>query len=128
MKILLFSFQLFIPLTMLIIGFLFSQHVPKTINPVWGYRTTRSMKNKDTWVFAHHFSGRLFKKWGLYLLVFTLLMELILMGAEDIPFAIGGDFLYIPQLIVLFIPIFLTEHALRKNFDAKGQLITKTTR
>ncbi len=49
MKILLFSFQLFIPLTMLIIGFLFSQHAPKTINPVWGYRTTRSMKNKDTW-------------------------------------------------------------------------------
>ena len=81
MKILLFSFQLFIPLTMLIIGFLFSQHVPKTINPVWGYRTTRSMKNKDTWVFAHYFCGRLFKKWGLYLLVFTLLMGLILMGA-----------------------------------------------
>ena len=76
----------------------------------------------------HHFSGRLFKKWGLYLLVFTLLMELILIGAKDIPFAIGGDLLYIPQLIVLFIPIFLTEHALRKNFDAKGQPITKTTR
>ena len=128
MKILLFSFQLFIPLTMLIIGFLFSQHVPKTINPVWGYRTTRSMKNKDTWVFAHYFCWRLFKKWGLYLLVFTLLMGLILMGAKDIPFAIGGDLLYIPQLIVLFIPIFLTEHALRKNFDAKGQPITKTTR
>lgn len=41
MKTILFSFQLFIPLLMISVGFLFSQHVPKTINPVWGYRMTR---------------------------------------------------------------------------------------
>ena len=31
---------------------------PKEINSVFGYRTSMSMKNKDTWEFAHKYCGK----------------------------------------------------------------------
>ncbi|MCY6372198.1 SdpI family protein [Clostridium ganghwense] len=30
---------------------------PKEINSTFGYRTTMSSKNKDTWNFAHRYAG-----------------------------------------------------------------------
>ncbi len=37
---------------------LFSQRRPRQVNSMFGYRTARSMKNEDTWKFAHrHCAG-----------------------------------------------------------------------
>ena len=44
---------LLIPLTMVGFGKLFLTRAPKNINMVFGYRTVMSMKNRDTWEFAH---------------------------------------------------------------------------
>jgi len=41
--------DLLIPFTMLGFGKYFIKNAPKEINMVFGYRTTRSMRNKDTW-------------------------------------------------------------------------------
>lgn len=50
-------FMLFVdlvtPLIMILFGRLFLTRPPKSINGVYGYRTARSMKNKETWAFAH---------------------------------------------------------------------------
>ena len=46
--------DLLIPFTMIGFGKLFMTKLPQDINTVFGYRTTMSMKNKDTWAFAHN--------------------------------------------------------------------------
>lgn len=58
------SFNLLIPAIMLIAGRLFSKKAPKDINWIIGYRTTMSMKNEDTWAFAHQIAGAFWWKWG----------------------------------------------------------------
>ena len=50
--------DLLIPLTMVVFGKMFMTKSPKNINAVFGYRTTMSMKNKDTWEFAHKYCGK----------------------------------------------------------------------
>ena len=46
---------LIFPVTMIGFGVLWKKSPPKTINMAFGYRTTRSMKNKETWDFAHKY-------------------------------------------------------------------------
>ena len=41
---------------------------PKDINHTFGYRTKRSMMNKDTWSFAHAYIGKLWLICGLVLM------------------------------------------------------------
>ena len=45
--------NLLIPFTMIGFGFYFQKHPPKEINELFGYRTSLSMKNEDTWKTAH---------------------------------------------------------------------------
>ena len=59
---------LMIPGLMLLFGFRFRKSAPKEINPVFGYRTDLSMKNRETWRFAHEHCGRLWIRLGLVLL------------------------------------------------------------
>ena len=47
------GFNLLIPAILLSAGKLFLKKAPKDINWIFGYRTTMSMKNEDTWAFAH---------------------------------------------------------------------------
>ncbi len=54
--------DLLIPITMLIGGRMMWKHCPKRINGMAGYRTTRSMKNMDTWRYAHDYCGKLWWK------------------------------------------------------------------
>ena len=51
--------DLLVPLTMIGFGRYFLKQAPGTINWVFGYRTEMSMKNKDTWEFAHKYIGKL---------------------------------------------------------------------
>ena len=60
------AMDLIIPLSMIFLGKYFSKRAPKEINMLFGYRTTRSTKNQDTWQFAHHFFGRLWYKMGFF--------------------------------------------------------------
>lgn len=50
--------DLLIPFTMIGFGKMFLKKAPDQINYVFGYRTSMSMKNQDTWVFAHHYCGK----------------------------------------------------------------------
>lgn len=66
------AMNLIIPLSMIFLGKYFSKHAPGQINMLFGYRTARSMKNQDTWQFAHHYFGKLWFKMGLWMLVLTV--------------------------------------------------------
>ena len=58
--------DLLIPFTMIGFGKMFLKKAPDQINYVFGYRTSMSMKNQDTWVFAHHYCGKIWYICGLY--------------------------------------------------------------
>ena len=111
---------LVIPLTMMIFGRHFMHNPPKEINGSYGYRTSMSMKSRETWDFAHRYFGRLWFILGLMLLPLSAAAMLFLLG-ESVK-AIGNSSLIIMafQLLFLIIPIFPTERALKKNFDQFG--------
>lgn len=56
--------SLLIPLVMLFFGRRFLTKPPKSINSLYGYRTARSMKNQQTWDFAHRVCGKLWSRGG----------------------------------------------------------------
>ena len=51
------AMDLLIPRVMIACGAAFRSRVPRRINALVGYRTTMSMKNMDTWRFAHERCG-----------------------------------------------------------------------
>ena len=65
--------DLLTPLLMVGFGKYFFKHAPKDINGIFGYRTAMSMKNKDTWVFAHTYCGKLWYVGGLYLIAYFVI-------------------------------------------------------
>ena len=112
--------DLLIPLTMIGFGRLFLTNPPKEINAAFGYRTKMSMKNKDTWAFAHKFCGKLWFRWGLVLLPVSVIPLLfVLNGSVDLIGIVGGIVCVI-QCILLIGSIFPTEAALKKAFDKNG--------
>lgn len=116
----LFIISLLIPFTMIGLGFIFVKNPPRTINDLYGYRTTMSMKNHDTWNFAHQYAGKLWFRWGLFLLLPTIIAMCFLIGKDKNTIADISIIIYFIQLVPLVGAIFPTERALRKIFDKNG--------
>ncbi len=112
--------DLLFPATMIGIGKSFQKAAPKDINPIYGYRTTRSMKNRDTWEFAHHYCGRLWFRMGLILLPVNLIPMLLVIGGSMELVNIVGSVLCAIDTVIIIATIFPTEAALRKTFDKDG--------
>ena len=99
---------------------IFYEKAPKEINSVFGYRTSMSMKNKDTWEFAHKYCGKVWYVCGMVMLPITVIFMLLVIGkSEDCVGSMGGIICGV-QLIPLIGSILPTEIALKKNFDKNG--------
>lgn len=111
-----FFCDMIVPIVMIIAGRLMHKHTPKKINGVLGYRTRRSMKNADTWRFAHEHCGRTWWRGGW--------IALILSAAAHIPYYNDSDkvisalciVICTLQCIALVASAVTTEIALKKNF------------
>ena len=112
--------DLFIPLVMIVVGRMTWKHCPKNINSLIGYRTTRSMKNMDTWKFAHEYCGKLWWKLGWLIMILTALMYIPLYQGNDNMIGIAGVVLITIQCTVLIISIYPTEKALKGHFNDDG--------
>lgn len=112
--------DLLIPLIMLGFGKYSMKNAPKKINYIFGYRTSMSMKNKDTWMFAHNYCGKLWYRYGLLLLPTTTIGMCFVIGKSEDVIGNVGSIICCLQLIPLTISIFLTEKALKKTFDKNG--------
>lgn len=113
--------DLLIPVTMIGFGSYFMKNAPKEINAVFGYRTSMSMKNKDTWEFAHKYCGKVWYASGIAMLSITVIFMFLVIGKnEECVGRIGGIICGV-QLIPLIGSIFPTEVALKKNFDKNGK-------
>ncbi|HHX81328.1 MAG TPA: SdpI family protein [Bacilli bacterium] len=117
---LMFLMDLLIPLLMIIYGYVYSQRAPKKINYFSGYRTRRSMQNKETWDFAHRYFGRLSLVFGLVLMPLTIIAALTFRNTDVETVGIMGTLLMTGQIVFLIILIIPTEIALKKNFDKDG--------
>ena len=111
---------LLVPLTMVAFGKYFAKNAPKQINWVFGYRTSMSMKNKETWEFAHHYCGKLWLRIGYIMLVPTIVAMLFVIGKDESTIGISGGVLVIIQTVFLIGSIMPTEIALKNNFDKHG--------
>ena len=117
----LLAMNLMIPLTMLGFGKLFLKNPPKTIHAVFGYRTGRSMKNQDTWDFAHRYCGKLWWKVGWGMVPFSILPFVFVFGQDIDTVGTVGGIVCLVQLIVLVGSIVPVEWTLQKTFDREGK-------
>jgi len=95
-------------LPLFIVGFVFSlaafitlKFPPKKINSIYGYRTSRSMKNQENWDFAQRFSSQLMLKQGLIILATAFLLEVL-----PIPMEVAtliSMLLLVISVIILFV-------------------------
>lgn len=109
-----------IPLLLIGTGRAMWKHCPSNINRMIGYRTRRSMKNMDTWKFAHEYCGRLWWKIGWVLLPLSVIVQLPFFHSTENSIGIVGGIICIIQCIILIISIFPTEHALKTTFSEDG--------
>lgn len=113
--------DLLMPFSMLLFGRIFQKRPPKRINSVFGYRTVRSMKTCESWAFAHHHCGRIWYACGWGSMAAALIILLFSIGQDIDTLAIIGGVVCFLEIIVLLLPIFFTESALKKNFDSAGK-------
>lgn len=111
---------LLIPLTMIGFGLYFQKKAPQEINILFGYRTEMSMKNKETWEFAHYTIGNIWYRTGLVMIIIVIFIMLCLFQKDINMISIAGTIMMMIQLIPLIASIFLTETALKKHFDKDG--------
>ena len=109
--------DLLVPVTMFVGGIIMTEHHPKQINGLLGYRTARSMQNMDTWKFAHNYCGRVWWKVGRVTFVITILSHLPFYNSNEDVIGIVSLVVMTVQIITLIIPIFITEKALKKTFN-----------
>lgn len=74
---------------------------PKKINPMYGYRTKRSMISQENWDIAQKFSSQLMLKQGLIMLALACI--LIVLPIPEIVAVIISVVLLVGSVIVLFV-------------------------
>lgn len=114
------STVLLIPAIMIICGIYFTKKAPDNINYLFGYRTNLSMKNDETWRFAHNYIGRIWHKWGWLLLLISVPLLLTVINKDKDTIGTLGSIITTAQLAPIAVSIILTEKALKKNFDKDG--------
>lgn len=106
--------------TMVLFGYLWKKHPPKTINGIYGYRTRRSMQNWATWEFAHQYCARLWRKLGCITAAASVLVLLPFLSLAEDTLMLAAAILTFLQMFPLLLSIIPVEAALKRNFDEYG--------
>ena len=118
--------DILIPIIMIIAGKMMWKHSPKNINSILGYRTARSMKNMDTWKFAHEYCGRLWWKMGWITLIPSVVIHFPVYHASENTIGVLSTVLCAIQCVTLFVSVFFTERALKRTFTDEGMRKSNT--
>ena len=98
-------------IVLLIMSFIMYKFPPKKINIFYGYRTPASMQNQQTWDFAQKDSAsRMFSLGGI--MIITAFLNLFVKISQGISTIIGVALM----ISGLFVAVFLTEKAIKRNF------------
>ena len=112
--------DLIVPLCMVAGGRMMWKHCPKQINSLTGYRTSRSMKNMDTWKFAHNYFGRLWWKLGWIIMIPSVLLPIPFYRSGKNIIGFAGLILITIQSVIMLASIYPTERALKEHFNDDG--------
>ncbi len=112
---------LVIPLSMIGFGAYLKKSGPAKINPVFGYRTSRSMKNQETWAFAQRYCGSLWKSRGMILAPISAGSMLLFLNKSEDAIGMAGMGIVFVQIGVMIWAIGRTEAELKKHFDPEGR-------
>ena len=108
-----------IPVIMVFFGRLMADHPPKTINAAYGFRTTMSMKNQDTWDYAQAACAKRWRRWGRVLALITLIVLFFALRRPAFADVLG--FYTAFETAFLLASVAATEMDLRRTFDEKGE-------
>ena len=108
--------NLLLPAVMLCFGRRFQRKPPERINSVYGYRTARSMKNQETWNFAHETCGRLWVRLGKLSFLPALLAAALTFGCGIETVSVVSVVVVTIQTLALIGSIFPVERALKRKF------------
>ena len=95
----------------IITGFVMFKFPPKNINMLYGYRTTRSMKNQEQWDFSQKYSAKLLILCGVFLIL-TSNISLIITINNKAKLFISLALIFGSVIFLLF----KTENELKKRF------------
>lgn len=112
---------LLIPATMIGFGLSWRNNPPKTVNATYGYRTSRSMKSRGTWEFAHRYAAVVWLIAGTPLCILSIVILSVFRNYGINELGIIVIIIVAVQMVGLFLPILPTEAALRRNFDENGK-------
>ena len=116
MKFFLYITGLLVPTIMVASGWFMHKHPPKNINFIIGYRTARSMRSKEAWIFAQKKIGLLWKKTGTIALAASAVIQIPFFFLSVDAFSIACTVLMFLQLALLMLTIPPVERALKKKF------------
>lgn len=116
MTVFLIICDILIPLTMIVFGLMWRKYPPKSANCWYGFRTELSMKNADTWRFAHKYAANILFLWGVITFVLSVLIIIFANGI-----IVLSMWLWLPQLAVFIFTVVLTEKDLNRNFTKDGE-------
>lgn len=105
-------------LTMIGFGALFVKSPPSEINDGFGYRTSMSSKNEETWDFAHRYSGKIWIYLGIVNIILSSIMLIIFKNSSKIDDIV--QYIMYGEIVLLVLVIPITEVKLRKVFDKNG--------
>jgi len=108
------------PLMMIIFGFVFCKKSPNEKNMCFGYRSPMSMKNKNTWDFAHKYFGKIWLFIGIIVFPLSIIAMFICLGNSEYYIGIYSLIILGVQTAVAIISIIITEKALKNRFDKNG--------
>lgn len=98
-------------LVFIIAGLIMKKFPPMSINGIYGYRTSSSMKNQETWTFAQNYASTELLKSGLFLAVSGLVVFIYK------PISMVGLLLGFTLLLVVLIVLFIrVEKAIKTKF------------
>lgn len=82
-----------IPSLMTGAGWMIWKHPPKTINTLYGYRTTMSSLNQNTWRFSQEYAGRLWVRWGIRMMPVSILLLMFFAASGETAASTAGSVL-----------------------------------
>lgn len=101
-------------------GLLWKKHPPENINMLYGYRTSTSMKSKETWDFAHKYTAKVWLFMSIPLCMLSAALLFAFKNSDISTFGWVAIIITGIQLAGLCLSIVLTEIELREKFDEKG--------
>lgn len=104
------------PISMIGFGKYFVTLAERGINNNIGYRTKRSMRNSETWEYAHIYCGKLYRILGWVSLIISIVAMALLYGKAEKFIGIAAIGIIVFQIAVLIAAVIITEISLKKKF------------